>query len=463
MADSGKSHNNPQRSPVITAGCSKRNFTFSDILNLMVFMRYFLKSVDVKKINMYFHDNMYIFMELPILEVCSMIVNYFKIVSWDILPVLNFVMVSLMGYQNHTFLTYFVDGFLFNLNTKNGIQIDSVRLMDQQFDNQTTLNIEGKLGSGAFSSVYLANIQKDGKSHRSNYAVKLFTNPKNGEYNFYHEIEILSFLRGTSGVINVEFLVEISVLGQTFFAYGMPYFPNGTLYNYAKHISKCEILKMLLPLARTMIDCHKRNVLHCDIKPENILIDSNGKPVLSDFGIGKHTDSKCWIVDVRSVKYSQWWRDPWNFSQEKIISSRFRVSILSEIWALLLSFLDCLSRGKYRQIGKRFNIFREGTYFKSKSQIRIYNAIDFVFSWRGFLQVECSQFFKKWLNIDRFMNLTTTISDNHPLFFDDLYQEFLHDLNLVINAVGEISEARSSDSDDDFDYDSDDDSDYDSD
>jgi len=224
---------------------------------------------------------------------------------------------------------------------------------------------------------------------------------------------------------------------------------------------------MLGPLARTMQRCHKKGVFHCDIKPENALIDSQGKQVLADFGIGIPSSSKSWCQSVRTVRYTPWYRDPWNWRPIKIRNSNkdFRVSIYSEMWALLVSFIDVLSIGRF-QNNQHFSVFRDGNYFNQNSQKWVDDAIDFVFQWSSFRD-QCSRFFKKWLSIERFMNLTTNIDINHPTFFDDIYLEFFSDLEEMSQSLQDHEETNNSriyyygsdsDNSDDYDYD-----DYDSD
>lgn len=93
-----------------------------------------------------------------------------------------------------------------------------------------------------------------------------------------------------------------------------------------------------------------------------------------------------------------------------------------------------------------FSVFREGNYFHFNSQIFINYAVDVVFSSSSF-QEPCSLFFKKWLDIERFMRLTLTIPKDHPTFFDDLYQEFFHDFGLVIDAMNRQANLQPSETD----------------
>jgi serine/threonine protein kinase/formylglycine-generating enzyme required for sulfatase activity len=50
-----------------------------------------------------------------------------------------------------------------------------------------------------------------------------------------------------------------------------------------------EILTVLRDVARALDHAHSADVVHCDVKPSNILIDTQGRPVLVDFGIAQRS------------------------------------------------------------------------------------------------------------------------------------------------------------------------------
>lgn len=55
-------------------------------------------------------------------------------------------------------------------------------------------------------------------------------------------------------------------------------------------IPHAEAAALLVPVARALQYAHQQKIVHRDVKPENILINDSGQPMLSDFGILKFVD-----------------------------------------------------------------------------------------------------------------------------------------------------------------------------
>lgn len=76
--------------------------------------------------------------------------------------------------------------------------------------------------------------------------------------------------------------------------YAMDYHSNGSLSGLVKKqgaLSESDALRYIRQVASALKYIHSRNMVHLDIKPDNILLDNEGNAILIDFGISKHYDS----------------------------------------------------------------------------------------------------------------------------------------------------------------------------
>lgn len=147
--------------------------------------------------------------------------------------------------------------------------------------------LEQLLGYGGSSAVFLAQEHAPERP----VAIKVFL-PRSGmdvkmQKDFY--IRFLREAEAASELDHPNILPIYSYGEQDGLPYIiMPYVPGGTLHEYARQhgrLSLDEAYWYLEQIASALDYAHEHGRVHCDVKPANILLDGEGRALLSDFGI----------------------------------------------------------------------------------------------------------------------------------------------------------------------------------
>lgn len=59
-----------------------------------------------------------------------------------------------------------------------------------------------------------------------------------------------------------------------------------------------EALRIILIVAEALDHAHRQGIVHCDLKPSNILVTTDGIPKIADFGIARWTESETYWEDA---------------------------------------------------------------------------------------------------------------------------------------------------------------------
>jgi predicted Ser/Thr protein kinase len=90
-----------------------------------------------------------------------------------------------------------------------------------------------------------------------------------------------------------------------------------------------EAAELLAPIARAIHFAHQRGVLHRDLKPSNILIDEEGRPHVSDFGLAKRVESDDGLTQSGAVLGT-----PSYMAPEQAAGTRGKLGPASDVYSL---------------------------------------------------------------------------------------------------------------------------------
>jgi hypothetical protein len=102
--------------------------------------------------------------------------------------------------------------------------------------------------------------------------------------------------------------------------------------NRQRYASTRGAAELIATLANALQCAHSRGVLHCDIKPGNILFDLDGTPKVTDFGLGRHFDAAGLLAPPALPLGTVGWRSPEQAEQQtgSAASDVFQLGLILE-------------------------------------------------------------------------------------------------------------------------------------
>ncbi|KAF9218428.1 kinase-like protein [Gyrodon lividus] len=113
----------------------------------------------------------------------------------------------------------------------------------------------------------------------------------------------------------------------------------GTANHYLKEHPEANYLALLSGIAAGLRYLHQENVIHGDLKGDNVLVTSNGVPCLSDFGLSKILLSSGLLASATAVKGT------WRWMARELADYRVehaKPDEKSDVWAFGMTALVCL-------------------------------------------------------------------------------------------------------------------------
>ncbi|MBW8885842.1 MAG: serine/threonine protein kinase, partial [Planctomycetia bacterium] len=136
------------------------------------------------------------------------------------------------------------------------------------------------LGAGAYGEVWVGLDRNTGRK----VAIKFYLHRRGVDWSLLsREVEKLRFLSADRYVVQ---LLDVGWDAEPPY-YVMEYIEHGSLDERMRRLGAFPVAyaaELFEEIAVGLAHAHGKGVVHCDLKPANILIDQDGKPRLADFG-----------------------------------------------------------------------------------------------------------------------------------------------------------------------------------
>jgi hypothetical protein len=125
--------------------------------------------------------------------------------------------------------------------------------------------------------------------------------------------------------------------GQPYFS--MKFVEGGSLADQVSELVQDpeRTASLLARVARAVHFAHQRGILHRDLKPANILIDRNGTPLVSDFGLARRLEGESGLTSTGAIVGTPAYIAPEQARAEK------QLTTAADVWALGAMLYECLT------------------------------------------------------------------------------------------------------------------------
>ena len=199
----------------------------------------------------------------------------------------------------------------------------------QQLGNYRLIEL---LGEGGFASVYLG---QHVRIERQRAAIKVLHLAGVDPQKFQQEAETIAALKHPHIVRLLDFDIQPGT-GTPFLV--MDYAPNGSLgtrHAADEQLPLATVIQYVTQIANALQYAHdKHHIIHCDIKPDNVLIDQQGELLLSDFGIAVMSQTgRTTVQSATDISGTPEYMAPEMFTAQPVLASdQYALAVMAYQW-----------------------------------------------------------------------------------------------------------------------------------
>lgn len=192
--------------------------------------------------------------------------------------------------------------------------------------------LERLIGSGGMGKVYKARLKNCARSVAVKFLHRRFQEVESAVARFIHEATVLRDL-SHPGIVSVEGAGR-TPSGICFLA--MKFIEGNDAQSASSDLSVLQKLQIMSAVAKAVQHAHSVDIIHCDLKPSNIMLTRDCVPILTDFGLARRLDDR--RSGIRSVAGTAPWMAP-----EQIDSHFGPIDRQTDVYGLAATLYTLLS------------------------------------------------------------------------------------------------------------------------